>query len=96
MKNKTLCLTLIACAVAAFVFTLARYVWIARQLGIESNPSARMGYATFISIVPALAAFIVLKLARRSLSWKWTAAVYALMFVLTSTIQFYGRMIPVR
>jgi hypothetical protein len=96
MKNKTLCLTLIACAVAAFVFTLARYVWIARQLGIDSNPSHRMGYAFFISVVPALAAFVVVKLARRSSSWKWTAAIYGLLFVVTSALHVYARTLSFR
>ncbi len=96
MKNKTLYLTLLACAVTVFLFTMARYVLVARYLGTSINPLNRLGYGIFISIVPALAAFVAIKLGRRSLSWKWTAGVYALMFVLTSTIQFYGRMIPIR
>ena len=88
MKNKTLYLSLLGCVVTAFLFILVRYVW------NGGNPSNRLGYGIFMSVTPALMALVLLKLTRRSSSWQWTAGVYALMFVLTSTIQFFGRMIP--
>lgn len=90
MKNKTMYLTLLACAVTAFLFILARYLWNGH------NPANRLGYGIFISMVPALGALVVLKLAKLSRSWKWTAAVYGLLFMLTSIIQFYGRMVPIK
>ena len=89
MKNKTLYVTLLACALMAFLFTLARYFW------IGGNPSNRLGYGIFISMVPALGALVVLKLAKLSRSWKWTAAVYGLLFILTSVIQLYGRTVSI-
>ncbi len=88
MKAKTLYLTLAASATAAFLFTLARYVW------IGGNPSHRLGYGIFISVVPALVALLVVKLANRSWSWPRMVTLYLLLFALTSVIQSYGRMIP--
>jgi hypothetical protein len=90
MRNKTLYLTLLACAVAAFLFTLARYVL------AGGNPSNRMGYAIFISMVPALGALLLLTFMKLVRSWPRVVAVYVLLFVLTSIIQVYGRMIPIK
>ncbi len=90
MKNKALYLTLLACAATAFLFTMARY------LLAGGNPSNRMGYAIFMSLVPALGALVLLRLTRLFRSWPRAAAVYVLLFVLTSIIQVYGRMIPIK
>jgi hypothetical protein len=90
MKNRTLYLTLLACALTAFLFTLTRYVL------NGGNPANRLGYGIFISIVPALGALVVLKLVKLSMSWKWTAAVYGLLFMMISIIQFFGRMVPIK
>jgi hypothetical protein len=96
MKNKTLYLTLLACAVTAFLFTMARYLLAVRYLLVDGNPSNRMGYAIFISLVPALVALLLLRLTKIFRSWPQAAAVYVLLFVLTSIIQVYGRMIPIK
>jgi len=90
MKNKALYLTLLACALIAFLFTMARYFL------VDGNPANRLGYGIFISLVPALGALVVVKLAKLSKSWKWTAGVYGLLFMLTSIVQVYGRMIRVK
>jgi drug/metabolite transporter (DMT)-like permease len=90
MKNKTSYLTLLACAVTAFLYILTRYVL------AGGNPSNRMGYVIFMSLVPALGALLLLRLTRIFRSWPKTAAVYFLLFVLTSIIQVYGRMIPIK
>jgi hypothetical protein len=60
------------------------------------NPSNRMGFAIFISLVPALGALLLLRLTKLFRSWPRAAAVYVLLFVLTSIIQFYGRTIPIK
>ena len=90
MRNKTLYLTLLACAATAFLFTVARY------LLVGGNPSNRMGYAIFISMVPAVGALLLLTFIKLFRSWPRAAAVYVLLFVLTSIIQVYGRMIPIK
>ncbi|MDX6403722.1 MAG: hypothetical protein QOH70_1177 [Blastocatellia bacterium] len=90
MKNKTMYVTLLACAVTAFLFTLVRY------LLVNGNPANRLGYGIFISIAPAIGALIVLKLAKLSRSWKWTAALYGLLFMATSIVQFFGRVVPIK
>lgn len=88
MKDKTLYLTLLACAFAAFLFTVTRYLW------IGGNPANRLGYGIFMSMVPALGALFLLKIIKLSLTWRKTVTVYALLFVLTSIIQLYSRMPP--
>jgi drug/metabolite transporter (DMT)-like permease len=89
MKNKIL-LTLLACAVTAFLYTLTRY------LLAGGNPMNRMGYAIFICLVPALGALLLLKLTKLIRSWPRAVAVYVLLFVVTSIIQVYGRMMPIK
>ncbi len=86
-KRKSLYLTLLVCAFAAFLFTIARYLW------IGGNPTHRLGYGIFVSLAPALVALLLLKIIRLSWTWRKTVTVYALLFVLTSIIQLYGRML---
>jgi hypothetical protein len=88
MKDKHLYLILLACAVAAFFFTIARYLW------IGGNPTHRLGYSIFVSLAPALVALFLLKIIKLPWTWRKTVTVYALLFVLTSIIQLYGRMLP--
>ena len=83
-------MTVLACAVTAFLYTLTRY------LLAGGNPSNRMGYAIFISLVPALGALLLFRLTKLFRSWPQVAAVYVLLFVLPSIIQVYGRMIPIK
>ncbi len=89
MKITTPYLTLLACTAMAFLFNIGLYAWRGH------NPSNRLAYASFVSIVPALGALVVVKVSKRSLSWKGIAAVYALLFVLTVIIQALLRMIPI-
>lgn len=87
MKNKVLVWTLFACAVAGFLFTLARYMW------SGGNPSARLGYGIVVSLVPALLTLPLLKVTKLTSSWEGAAAVYVLLFAAISAVQFYGRTI---
>ncbi len=85
MKNKTILLTLITCAIAAFSFIVVRYVWNGGEF------SSRIGFSVFMSILPAVAAFILLKLMKsRSATWLRTAGMYFLMFVITIFVQSYA------
>jgi glucan phosphoethanolaminetransferase (alkaline phosphatase superfamily) len=89
MENKNVLLTLLACAVSAFLFILTHYMWHGR------NPSNRMGYGIFMSVAPAIAAFLLLRLTELPLSWQRTVGIYIVMFVLTAIIQSYARTIPI-
>ena len=89
MKNKALMLRLLLCTIVAFLFTIARYMWLA------GNPLHRWGYGLFVSVLPVLGVLLWIKLRKLSLSWQQTAGMYFLLFVLISIIQLFGRMIPV-
>ena len=78
--NRTQYLTLASAASLAFLFTLALYTW---QGG---NASSRPGYAMFVSVVPAIGAFLLLKLTKISLTWRGVAAVYFILFLLVMAI----------
>lgn len=88
MKDKATPLTLLACAVTTFLFILTRYAW------NGGSPSHRLGYGIFMSIMPALAALLLLKLTKLSWSWPRTVGVYLVLFVMTVVIQSYARMPP--
>ena len=84
--NRTLYLALGMCAVIGLLFTLVQYYAFERK-----NPLHRLGFAVYISMFPALAALVVLKLTNFFGSWRaaavlptWTitALVYLLLFVL--------------
>lgn len=64
--------TLLACAVVGFLFTLAIYM----MRGGE--PSTRIGYAVFVSVLPALLTWPIAAWWR--LSRKWAIVVYAILF----------------
>lgn len=70
---------LLACAVVGFLFTLVIYM----MRGGE--PSTRVGYAVFVSVLPAVIAWPVCAWWR--LSWKWVVVVYVGVFVVTIFIQ---------
>ena len=89
MKNKALMLRLLLCAIVAFLFTIARYMW------VGGNPLHRWRYGLFVSVLPVLGALLWIKFRKLSLSWQQTAGMYFLLFVLISIIQLFGRMIPV-
>lgn len=87
MKNKTQQLTLLTCAVMAFLITLAEYVW------NGGDPFYRLGYAAFMSVTPALAVWLLLRLSKLSLSWRRMIGVYIMLFAVTQIVQSYARMI---
>lgn len=76
MSNKTLYVTLGVSAGLALTITLALYALQGR------NPLNRLEYALFVSVLPALAAFVVLKLTKLSVSWRKAALLYLLLFLL--------------
>lgn len=71
--------TLLACSVVGFLFTLAIYMM------RGGHPSTRIGYAVFVSVLPAVIAWPVC--ARWRLSRKWTTVVYVGVFVVTVLVQ---------
>lgn len=71
--------TLLACVVVGFLFTLAIYM----MRGGE--PSTRVGYAVFVSVLPALIAWPIAAWWR--LSRKWATVVYVGVFVVTVLVQ---------
>ena len=87
MKNRTLQLTLLTCTVTAFLTTLGRYMW------SGGDPSHRLGYATFVSVTPALTVWLLLRLSKLSLSWQRTIGVYIMVFAVTQIVQSYARML---
>jgi hypothetical protein len=88
VKEKALYLTVAVATVVAFMFTMARYVW------AGGSPSHRLGYGIFVSVVPALVAFLLFRLIKFAWSWQRAVAVYFVLFILISIIQGLGRMIP--
>jgi hypothetical protein len=86
-NDKTAYLTLVVSTSLAFLFTLAIYAW-----GGHS-PFPRLGYGIFVSVVPALGALLLFKLARLSMSWRWVAMIYIGLFVVILVVQAFGRMI---
>lgn len=88
-NNRTLYLTLAVSAGLAFLFTLILYAWHGR------NPLNRLGYGIFVSVLPAVGAFVLFRLTKLFVSWQRTAIVYLVLFVLVLVIQTFGRMIPV-
>ena len=76
MSNRTLYLTLGVSAGLALTFTLVLYASQGR------NPLNRLDYAVFVSVLPALAAFVVVKLTKLSVSWRRAVLIYLLLFLL--------------
>lgn len=85
MSNRTIFITLAVSAGLAFFFTLTLYVWLGR------NPLSRLGYGIFISVLPAVGVYVVLKFARASLSWRVAALIYVLLFLLAVSQVFVFR-----
>ena len=86
MGNKTLYVTLAVSTCLALSFILLEYYFVQ-----DRNPFNRVGFALFMSGLPALGALIVVKLTRVFVSWRGPAAIYLAFFVLVSMIQSYGR-----
>jgi hypothetical protein len=90
MTNKTLIATLAASANVAFLFTLLQYASLSGRF-----PVTRLGYNLFVSVLPALGAFVVLKLTRLFVSLQGVVMIYLLLFLLVEIIQTVGRTIPI-
>ena len=87
MNNRTLYATLAASTAVSFVFILLYYASIPGH-----NPiPARLAYGIFVSALPALATFVVLKLTNLFVSWWGAVIVYVALFVLALIIQAYAR-----
>lgn len=82
MDNKTLYTTLIVSTGLALSLILLEYYAVHGR-----NPFNRVGFAFFMSVVPALAALVVLKLTTFFVSWRGAAGVYIAFFVLVIMIQ---------
>jgi hypothetical protein len=87
MNNRTLYATLAASTGVGFVFILLLY---ASLSGRNPVPS-RVAYGIFVSVLPALATFVVLKLTNLFVSWRGAVVVYVAWFVLVVIIQAYIR-----
>jgi hypothetical protein len=87
MNNRTLYTTLAASSGVGFVFILLLY---ASLSGRNPVPS-RLPYGIFMSVLPALATFVVLKLTNLFVSWWGAVIVYLALFVLVVIIQAYAR-----
>src|SRR4051812_18650630 len=79
-RNRTQYVTLVSAVILGFLFTLALYTW---QGG---NASSRVGYAVFVSVVPGISAFFLLRLTKISLTWRGVAALYLILFLLVVAI----------
>lgn len=77
--NRTIILTLTACTAGSFLLTLVIYA------ALGGNPLARIGYAVFMAIVPAV--LTVLTHALFKLSRGGIIAVYVVLFVLVIVLQ---------
>jgi hypothetical protein len=79
--NRTQYVTLIIAVSLGFLFTIALYTW--RGGG---NASSRWDYAIFVSLIPAIGAFLLLRLTKISLTWLGVAALYLILFFLMVAI----------
>jgi hypothetical protein len=83
-------MTLALSAGLTFMFTLILYAWLS-----PNNPASRLHYGLFVSLLPAVGAFVVLKFTKLSVSWKGVVLIYVLLFILVF-IQFFIRSSLVR
>ena len=59
------------------------------------DPFKRVGFALFVSVVPAFSALAFLRLTKLLVSWQGVATLYLLILFLVLIIQNYGRMISI-
>ena len=85
MNNRSIYIALAASACLAFSFTVITY---ALQ---GNNPSSRMGYGIFVSVLPAVGALVVLKFTRLLMSWQRATLIYVLLFLLIVSQVFVRR-----
>jgi|GEM_PF-2238990 len=89
MNNRTIYVTLAVSTAIGFLFTLAKH-----QFVQGLNPFDQLGHDVLTSSVPALGAFVVVKLTSVFLSWRGVAVVYIALLVLVTMLQAVGGMIP--
>jgi hypothetical protein len=93
LKNLSLYLTLLACTIAAILFTLTRYILVVRSHGGELNLLVRLDYAILVSVAPALGVLFLVRSRWLSSSWKRIVPVYALSFTLIFALQFFAAIV---
>jgi hypothetical protein len=86
MNNRTLIATLAASTSLGFLFVLLLYVALSGR-----SPGPRVPYGVFVSVLPALGAFVVLKLTNVFVSWWGAVIVYLGLFLLALFIQAFVR-----
>lgn len=86
LDNRTLIATLAVSTSLGFVFVLLLYVALSGH-----SPGPRVHYGVFFSVLPALVAFMVLKLTNLFVNWWGAVIVYLALFVLGLFIQAYAR-----
>ena len=86
MDNRTLIATLGASTSLGFLFVLLLYMALSGR-----SPGPRVPYGVFVSVLPALGAFVVLKLTNIFVSWWGAVIVYLALFVLGLFIQAFAR-----
>ena len=75
-KGTTMIAKLMVASVIAFAVILGQYA------ATASNPvSSRLGFATFMSLVPAVCAALLLRVTKSSTSWRAVLFVYFALFV---------------
>lgn len=90
MNNKTLYLTLIASACLSFFSILVFYV-----LRAPNPVSSRVAFGIFLSLLPAVGTYVVLKFTKLLVSWRGAVVIYIFLFALLAIIQAVGRKIPI-
>ena len=91
LDNKTLAATLAASTALAFIFFLV--LWMARSGG--TNPLPRVPFGLLVTVLPALGAYVVLRLTNVFISKRGAVIVYAALVFLAVIIQLFGRLISV-
>ena len=86
MDNKTLIVALAASTSLGFLFVLLLYMALSGR-----SPGPRVPYGVFVSVLPALGTFVVLKLTNLFVSWWGAVIVYLALFVLGLFIQAFAR-----
>lgn len=90
MDDKTLSLTLTVSATLGFLCTLVIYA----SRPNNPNPlSSRVAFGIFVSVVPALGAFLVVKVTKLFVSRKWVVLIYLLLFLLIFSQNLVGLII---
>ena len=86
MNNATLYLTLGLSALLGFVVILVIYAVV---FGLD--PRNRAGFGFFMSVLPAVGAWVLIKLTRLFQSWRGAAIAYFALFVVVLMLQALGR-----